>query len=283
MPSLEVSHRSTVTPDQIDDLGHMNVRYYGINASAGTKTLCERLGIVRPPMRSSYTRHHHEQMEGADLVVRSAVIPGGERLRIYHELRNDADDDLAATFVHELNHPAIDAPAFELPAHGAPRSLSLTTDALASAPAIEQLHDLGLAMRKPRSVDTDDTQGADTVPPANFATLLWGGEPFEEHEWVRTLPNGDRYAYAVMEQRTWIRPGPVALGTNIQSFRASLELREKVGRSIAWCYDTDTGEPLIASEAVDLCLNLTQRRAIAIPAESRSDADPDFHPEFAPC
>ena len=233
-------------------------------------------------MRSSYTRHHHEQMEGADLVVRSAVIPGGERLRIYHELRNNADDDLAATFVHELDHPAIDAPAFELPAHGAPRSLSLTTDALASAPAIEQLHDLGLAMRKPRSVDTDDTQGADTVPPANFATLLWGGEPFEEHEWVRTLPNGDRYAYAVMEQRTWIRPGPVALGTNIQSFRASLELREKVGRSIAWCYDTDTGEPLIASEAVDLCLNLTQRRAIAIPAESRSDADPDFHPEFAP-
>ena len=127
MPSLKVSHHSTVTPDQIDDLGHMNVRYYGINASAGTKTLCERLGIARPPMRSSYTRHHHEQMEGADLVVRSAVIPGGERLRIYHELRNDADDDLAATFVHELDHPAIDAPAFELPAHGAPRSLSLTT------------------------------------------------------------------------------------------------------------------------------------------------------------
>ena len=77
MPSLEVSHHSTVTPDQIDDLGHMNVRYYGIKASAGTKTLCERLGIARPPMRSSYTRHHHEQMEGADLVVRSAVIPGG--------------------------------------------------------------------------------------------------------------------------------------------------------------------------------------------------------------
>jgi len=84
VPSLEVSHRSTVTPDQIDDLGHMNVRYYGINASAGTTTLCERLGIARPPMRSSYTRHHHEQMEGAGLVVRSAVIPGGERLRIYH-------------------------------------------------------------------------------------------------------------------------------------------------------------------------------------------------------
>ncbi|HBU04641.1 MAG TPA: hypothetical protein DEA70_09180, partial [Acidimicrobiaceae bacterium] len=266
MPSLEVSHRSTVTPDQIDDLGHMNVRYYGINASAGTRALCERLGIARPPMRSSYTRHHHEQMEGADLVVCSAVIPGGERFRIYHELRNNADDDLAATFVHELDHPAIDAPAFELPAHGAPRSLSLTTDAIASAPAIEQLHDLGLAMRKPRSVDTDDTQGTDTVPPANFATLLWGGVPFEQHEWVRTLPNGDRYAYAVMEQRTWIRPGPVALGTNIQSFRASLELKEKVGRSIAWCFDTDTGEPLVASEAVDLCLNLTQRRAIAIPA-----------------
>ena len=38
-----------------------------------------------------------------------------------------------------------------------------------------------------------------------------------------------------------------------------------------------------ASRMVDVgSKELTQRRAIAIPAESRSDADPDFHPELAP-
>ena len=282
MSSLEVSHRSTVTPDQIDDLGHMNVRYYGVNAGAATRAVCEQLGLPRLPLRSGYTRHHHEQMEGAELVVKSAIVPGGDRLRVYHELRNDADDDLAATFVHELDHPTVDAPSLEIPAYGAPRSLSLDTDALASAPSLDRLHELGLAMRKPRTVDSDDTQGTDTVPPANFANLLWGGKPFEEHEWVRTLPNGDRYAYAVMEQRTWIRPGPVTIDTPIQSFRASLDLGEKVGRAIAWCFDTDTGEPIVASEAIDLCLNLTQRRAMAIPAGSRSTDDPDYHPELAP-
>ncbi|MFT6393412.1 MAG: hypothetical protein ACJA14_002942, partial [Ilumatobacter sp.] len=29
---LAVTHTSTVTADQIDHLGHMNVRYYGVNA-----------------------------------------------------------------------------------------------------------------------------------------------------------------------------------------------------------------------------------------------------------
>ncbi|MEM9518956.1 MAG: thioesterase family protein [Actinomycetota bacterium] len=232
MSSLEVSHRSTVTPDQIDDLGHMNVRYYGVNAAAGTRAVCERLGLGRLAMRSGYTRHHHEQMEGNELVVRSAVVPGGERLRIYHELRNVADDDLAATFVHELDHPPVDAPDFELPAYGAPRSLSLTTDALTSAPDLARLQQLGLAMREPRQVDSDDTVGADTVPPGNSPNLLWGGEPFEEYDWVRTLLNGDRFAYAVMEQRMWIRPGPVAIGTSIQSFRATLEIGDRPRRPL---------------------------------------------------
>ena len=282
MNPLEVSHRSTVTPDQIDDLGHMNVRYYGVNAGAATRATVAQLGLPDLRLRSGYTRHHHEQMEGAELVVRSAVIPGGDRLRIYHELRNEADDDLAATFVHELDHAAIDGPTFELPAYGTPRSLRLDTDALASAPALGRLQDLELAMRKPRDVDTDDTNGGDTVPPANIAGLLWGGEPWEEHEWVRTLPNGDRFAYAVMEQRMWIRPEPVLLGTPIQSFRATLDIGEKISREIHWCYDTATGEPIVVSEAIDLCVNLTQRRAMAIPAGARSTDDPDFHPEFTP-
>ena len=103
MYPFEISQRSTVTPDQIDELGQMNVRYYGVNAGTATRSMCERLGLLSVLLHSAYTRHHVEQMEGNDLVVRSAVLPGGERLWIYHELVNDADDDLAATFVHELD------------------------------------------------------------------------------------------------------------------------------------------------------------------------------------
>ena len=163
-----------------------------------------------------------------------------------------------------------------------PVASSFTTDALVSAPTLDQLEELGRAMCKPRQVDSTDTQNSDTAPPAGMTNLLLGGEPFQEFDWIPRLPNGDRYGYAVMEQRLWMRPGPITLDTPIQSFRASLQVGEKVGRAIAWCYNTDTGEPLVASEAIDLCLNLTQRRAMAIPAESRSEADPDFHPELAP-
>ncbi len=283
MSSLVVTHQSTVDPDQIDDLGHMNVRYYGMNASAATQAICERLGLPRPTILSTYTRHHHEQMEGNELEVRSAIIPGGSRLRIYHELRNRGDDDLAATFVHELEHPAIDAPMFEVPHYGAPRSLDLDTDALATAPSLAQVRDLGLANRKPRLIDLDDTLGADTVPATNYGSVLWGGERMEdEASWVRVLPDGTRYAFVVMEQRVWFRHTPVALGTPVQTFRASLEAGEKIGRDIAWSFNTETGEPIVASETIDLCFNLTERRSMALPAEIRAQEDGGYHPEFAP-
>ena len=103
MYPLEIGHRSTVTPDQIDELVQMNVRYYGVNVGAATRLMCERLGLLSVLLHSADTRHRVKQMEGKDLVVRSAVLPGGERLRTYHEFVNDAGADLAATFVHELD------------------------------------------------------------------------------------------------------------------------------------------------------------------------------------
>lgn len=142
---------------------------------------------------------------------------------------------------------------------------------------------LGLANRKPRLIDLDDTLGADTVPATNYGSVLWGGERMEdEASWVRVLPDGTRYAFVVMEQRVWFRHTPVALGTPVQTFRASLEAGEKIGRDIAWSFNTETGEPIVASETIDLCFNLTERRSMALPAEIRAQEDGGYHPEFAP-
>lgn len=272
----------------------MNVQYYGVNAAAATSALVTQLGLGEAALRSTYTRHHREQMEGSDLEVRSGLLAGvpgvpADRLAFYHELRNQETDVLAATFVHELDHPAIDvsstgsAVLSELPDHGRPRSLRLDSDGLASAPPLDRVRSLDLASRKQRIVERDDTGGADTVPPAMGSSLLWGGEGFEDQEsWVRTLPNGDRFAYVVMESRMWIRPDPIPLGTSIQTFRASVDVGEKVARDVAWCYDISTGECLITFEAVDLCFNLSERRSMPIPPGARSVDDPDFHPELAP-
>ena len=44
-PVSLVTHRRTVTADMIDHLGHMNVRYYGECARAGTAMILETAGI----------------------------------------------------------------------------------------------------------------------------------------------------------------------------------------------------------------------------------------------
>ena len=85
-----------------------------------------------------------------------------------------------------------------------------------------------------------------------------------------------------MESRLWVRPEPVPIGTPIQSFSATIEVGEKIERDISWSYDTSTGEPLAAIETVDLCFNMSERRSMVIPEQSRDRIDAGFRPEFAP-
>ena len=59
---LHVTHTSHVTEDQIDHLGHMNVRFYGLNAAAGTRSILEEMGVpAGTPIVDLHTRHHHEE------------------------------------------------------------------------------------------------------------------------------------------------------------------------------------------------------------------------------
>lgn len=289
LAALVISHQSRVEADHIDDLGHMNVRYYGMNAHEATLTMCDQLGIGDRCILSTYTRHHHEQLEGAELEVRSAVaIETGPGLWLYHELRNRATNDLAATFVHELDHPGLDGhaevPAVSLPDYGWPRTLRLDSNGLTSAPPMSQLVAGGHAARRPRAVDREDTRGSDTVAPWLAKNLIWGGEHVEagDSDWIRTLPRGERYAFVVMETRMWIRKEPITVGTPIQSFRARLEVGTKIEREIAWVYDSSTAEPLAAIESVELCFSMDHRRSMAIPAHDRAEREADLHPELAP-
>lgn len=280
-PTLEASHTSTVTPDQIDDLGHMNVRWYGANAIAGSRAMCERLGLSALTISSGYTRHHHEQMEGAKLEVRSAVVSHAPNLRLYHELRNTADNDLAATFIHDFDHPALESPGIEIPEYGKARTLDLATNALASPPSLATLHELDAAMRLERQVTTEDTMGAERVPPWLANNLIWGGErPDGEQSWIMTADNGDQLAFASMETRFWINQLPT-VGTRIQSFGAVVEVREKISHDVGWAYDLDSGEMLVAFEGIDLAFNITQRRAIAMTPAQRERETARLRPELA--
>jgi acyl-CoA thioester hydrolase len=298
---LTVTHHSAVTEDQIDHLGHMNVRFYGVNAHAGTGVLLDALGIDRSDAEvvDAYTRHHREQLLGARLVVRSGVLAVDRYdVRLYHELANEETGVIAATFVHRVRREDgtgadlplpddVEARAGDLmttiPPHGASRSIPLESDPIASAPALAALRERELAIRKPRLVSaeecTPDGRYVRTMAPA----LVWAGEPVERDapEMLHTTDDGRRMGWASMETRLAFRRLPRA-GDRVQSFSAVLSIADKTSHRILWAYDVDRADLLVSFEIVNLAFDIDARAPLRIPDRFRAAEGRMLHPELAP-
>ncbi len=300
--NLATTHRSTVTEDQIDHLGHMNVRFYGVNAQAGTaellRGLAEQTGVKLRPI-DLYTRHHAEQLAGARLVVRSGVIGvDADSLRLYHELANEDTEALAATFFHRLRaegptgaavplpDPIVDFASgaiVPVPAHGATRSIALDTDPVATAPELFVLQDRQLAMRKVRTVGADECEADGAYLRSNAPMLAWAGEPVNHRtpEMVHEGPGGIRMGWASMETRLRVARLPRA-GDRIQSFSAVIGLRDKTSHRILWAYDVDRGDLLITFEIVNLAFDIGARTSMSIPPHIREFELAATHEDLAP-
>lgn len=297
MSQLTVTHTSTVTEDQIDDLGHMNVRYYALNATRGTRATLESLGWKGTNTTDDvYTRHHREQMLGTDLEVRSAVLSAEpDRIRFHHELRARDTDVLAATFVHGVrptgpdvfDDAVIDAArdrVIDHPDYAATRTVDLELDLIATAPTLQELLDRGLAMRKPRTISADECR-SDGSYETSFAPLLtWGGEAIdparEAGPWIPGS-DGRKLAWAAMENRAVIARWP-RLGDRIQAFGAGVEMFDKVGHRLQWAFDLDTGEMLNAFEVVSLAFDIDARAPVSIPDEARQMMAAELQADLLP-
>jgi acyl-CoA thioesterase FadM len=287
MSEPRVTYTSTVTDDQIDHLGHMNVRYYAANARAGTDAVLGSLGVARPAdadVFDMYTRHHREQLVGSELAVRSGVLGADATgIRIYHELVNATSGDLAATFVHRVRStaPVDHLDTIEIPTHGRPRSIDL--GAVAATPSLDTLHERELAMRAPRAIGPDDTDGAPSVPTDLVPMLIWGGTPPDgaEHELIHSGPDGQKVGWATMETRIGIVRLP-DLGTRIQSFGATTAIADKTTQMSMWAFDVDTGDLLVSFELVSVLFDIDARRAMSIPDDLRVAHVANFHPDLGP-
>ncbi len=299
MTELRATHHTTVTEDMIDHLGHMNVRFYGVAARAASDAVVRELGgggDLAVDAVDVYTRHFREQMLGAGLEVRSAVLGCGRgTLRLYHELRNADTDELAASFVHRLEArsgdrvveewPPADGPAVgEIPEHGRPRSIDLGTDPLAAAPSFEDvLADGVLALRRPRPVDVEECRPDGSYEPTYAPMLLWGGEPLDgaAGPTLHPGPNGELIGWATLEHRMAVDRLP-RRGDRIQSFGAIAALGDKTTHRIMWAYDVERGDLLVAFEVVDVALDTVSRRAVTIPDDLRSHAEERLRTELLP-
>jgi len=272
----------------------MNVRWYAINATAASGVVLSRLGLAPDTeMVRMYARHHQEQLLGAPLAVSSALLAGGDKLRIYHELANRDTGALAATFVHEFDHPSAAVPSAEfpeeafvqlgeVPERGRPRSLSLATDAASSAPKLADIIDLDVAVRQPRDVTEEDTGGARIVPPQRRSSLIWDGDPIEGRDgaYVRQGPNGENIGYATMESQLQLVK-LAEVGMRIQSFGVVTNIGDKTYTRVMWVFDINTAELLLTFEILNLCFNIDERRSMVIPDVLRVEEERWMYPQFS--
>ena len=302
MSELPTTHESTVTEDQIDHLGHMNVRYYAENARAGTRSLLgELLGWGRRPfvVHDVYTRHHREQMLGTALVVRSAILGADtDGLRVHHELAARDTGVLAATFVHRvspLDEGGERAPVSErlvavaedlavpVPSYAATRTISLDADVVASSPSLDVARDRGLVMRRERLVTAGECGPDGRYNPAMAPMLVWGGEPEgrDTGPWLEEMPTGELMGWASMETRIQTQRLPLA-GERVQSFGATVAIHDKVTHRVHWCFDVDRGELVAAFEIVNMAFDTRGRRPMSIPDAHRRRELAALQPDLAP-
>jgi acyl-CoA thioester hydrolase len=300
---VDVLYKTEVTPDQIDHLGHMNVRYYGESARTGAQRLLASLGFESDGdrtvvQRDTYVRHHREQLVGAPLEVRGGVLDASsERIRLYEELANTDTGDVAAAFVLTfesaeptsrarlaINDTVVEqalAATVPVPEHGRPRSIAIDDDPAARAPSFATITDRGLAIRNVRTIGAAECDAEGNVAPTAIAELVWGGEvaPGNDFRPFETLPGGGQMGFATMETRaTWARF--VRAGDHVQSFGADLDIQSKTMLSRNWVYDVDRGDLVAVFSVVSLAFDLEARRSAVIPDEVRERMARRLHPDL---
>lgn len=298
-------HESTVTEEEIDHLGHLNVRFYGSRALAATQAFlaergldaegCAALGL-RVSVPRVYTRHHREQLLGARLGVRTGVLSvERDGLRLYHELANLDSGELSAAMVYgvrlrdaarrdarPLPEPFVEGVAAEIvpwPEHGRPRSLDL--DHVPDALALPEARARDLALRAPRTIEPGECDADGFFDERELPELFWGGEPVRGRGGVpmHALDDGRRLAWAIMESHRVALALPRA-GDRVQSFVAHVEIGRKTVTRHQWLFDLDDGRLLCTWSSLDLAFDLDARRSMEIPDAVRSSLEANHHPDL---
>jgi acyl-CoA thioester hydrolase len=308
---------SRVGPDEIDSLGHLNVRFYMARVDRASEKLLAALGLTETDLDErhaslrridTYSRFRREQFEGAELTVHGGTLGCvGEQVRCYFEIRNPAKDEVAAHFVtgtvmsdRDSRRP-LELPAsvrqvneqygVQIPEYAAPRSLSLDpprTDIPFEKLMTEigESAEFGMTGRREGVIEAEDC-GPDGVLRDDvelmfvmFRRQVHTADPKAFGPPVLHTDEGHRFGWAMLETRNVELARPRA-GDAIVWLGADVAIAEKSRQSRRWAFVMTTGELLSIHDSVSIAMDLDARRAIAIPRSIRSAMGHHYLPQYA--
>ena len=310
-------HESIVDASEIDSLGHLNVRYYGERASRANYALLKLAGIILQEgefvrWTDTFNRFHREQFEGARLQTYGGFITsegfGDESqdfTRAYFEIRNPDSKTLAASFVVLMN--IVDSAGqvlndlslrqmsqesdllIELPAHGAPRTISLKEPKSVSLEQIEaiELEDLRSGMMSGRRegivLPEDCDAGGRLREDVNLMYVLHRPQPGQDLSEmgppILKDDQGRRFSWAMLETRSFQCQRPIENDV-VVSIGADLLTGEKWRYTRRWMFVKESGLLLAIYDSVGICIDLDARKSIVIPPELKSAIEANCVPQF---
>ena len=314
---MQLLDQSPVGPEEIDSLGHLNVRFYLARVDRANRVLLDALGLgplvleVRgAALRrvDTYCKFRREQFEGAVLSVHGGVLNAtGSQVRGYFEIRNAARDEIAATFVtgtvmadrtsrqpFELSASVLQVNeqyGVQIPAYAQPRSLSLEPPRL-DVPFQELMDrigesvEFGMTGQREGMIEASDC-GLDGLLRDDvelmFVMFRKQMEQLDAKAFgppIQRTDEGHRFAWAMLETRNIEVARPRA-GDAVVWIGADVGIAEKSRQSRRWAFVKDTGQLLSIHDSVGIAMDLDARRAIAIPRSVRETMDRHYLPEFA--
>lgn len=319
MTELKVLHESIVQPEEIDALGHMNVRYYMTRVDQANRSMLAGMGIQEESGKvirrlDTYTRFHREQFVDAKLHTLGGLIAveGSDVSREvngYFEIRNPDNNQVAASFilrsclidvasqqvldisVHSDNSNTYsNEPGAVVPEHGMPRSLSLNSPAKIRLEALEAI--VGddptpgmMSGRHQNVVHADDCDPNGRLR-EEVDLMFVLHRPTLDNESEPAGPpimrdaQGRRYSWAMIETRSLVWHRPM-VGETILSIGADIAHGEKWRQSRRWMFAEKTGLLLGVSDSVGLCIDLDARRSIPMPLDVVEAIKRSSLPQFA--
>ena len=287
MSSLIPTFLTAVNTWQCDENAHLNVQYYTEFAHEASAHLLAHLGLGPQAQRAAglesrpiwdHVRYLRELMVVDPVAVRSAPVETGERhLVAYHEIRNQANGEVAATVTRRLEcttpwpRPFLErarSACMPLPATARRRSvgtLELPTLTLDTATKLG-LIEIGRTTVKPAECD----EGGAFLPRHQFgrysdgAPVLWNHLGFD-----RAGMQARQEGTIVVEMLNHYRAALVA-GDLVVVMSGLADFSDRILKFTHFLFEGESGTLVACAEAVGMKFDQKARRIVAFSDEDRT-------------